>query len=76
MKKAFLGGALILAELDGKDFSNLINADIIKKYYAWGNQQKWLAKVENPKGLLWQVGQKEKKQNKKKTKKNNKTKNK
>ena len=61
MKKAFSGGALILAEMDGKEFSNPINADIVKKYYAWGNQENWLAKVENPKGRLWQEEQKEKK---------------
>ena len=34
VKKAFLGGALILIEMDGKEFSSAINADIIKKYYA------------------------------------------
>ena len=37
--------------MDGKEFSSLINADIVKKYYAWGNQEKWLAKVENPKEI-------------------------
>ena len=34
VKKAFLGGALILPKMDGKEFSSLINADIVKKYYA------------------------------------------
>ena len=34
VKKAFLGGALILAKMDGKEFSSPINADIVKKYYA------------------------------------------
>ena len=34
MKKAFSRGALILAEIDGKEFSSPINADIVKKYYA------------------------------------------
>ena len=34
MKKAFSGGALILAEMDGKEFSSLINVDIVKKYCA------------------------------------------
>ena len=58
MKKAFLGGALILAKMDGKEFSSPINADIVKKYYAWGNQEKWLAKVENSNGRLWQVKKK------------------
>ena len=47
--------------MDGKKFSNPINVDIVKKYYAWGNKEKWLAKVENPKRRLWQEKQKEKK---------------
>ena len=34
VKKAFSGGALILTEMDGKEFLRPINADIIKKYYA------------------------------------------
>ena len=34
VKKAFSGGALILTEMDGKEFSSPINADIVKKYYA------------------------------------------
>ena len=34
VKKAFSGGALILAEMDGKEFFSLINVDIVKKYYA------------------------------------------
>ena len=34
VKKAFSGGALILVEMDGKEFSSPINADIVKKYYA------------------------------------------
>ena len=34
MEKAFSRGALILAEIDGKEFSSLINTDIVKKYYA------------------------------------------
>ena len=68
VKKAFSGGVLILAEMDGKEFSNPINADIVKKYYAWGNQEKWLAKVENLKGRLWQVKQKQKKKRKRKRK--------
>ena len=34
VKKAFSRRALILVEIDGKEFSNPINADIVKKYYA------------------------------------------
>ena len=63
-EKVFSEGALILAKMDGKEFSSPINTDIVKKYYAWGNQEKWLAKVKNPKGQLWQVKQKEKKKKK------------
>ena len=44
--------------MDRKEFSSPINADIVKKYYAWGNQKKWIAKVENPEGRLWQIKQK------------------
>ena len=68
VKKAFSKRALILAKIDGKEFSSPINADIVKKYYAWGNQEKWLAKVENPKGRLWQEEQKKKKEKEKKKK--------
>ena len=34
VKKAFSGGALILAEMDGKEFSSPIDANLMKKYYA------------------------------------------
>ena len=34
VKKAFSRGALILIEMDGKEFPGPINADIVKKYYA------------------------------------------
>ena len=34
VKKAFSGGALILTEMDGKEFLGPINANIVKKYYA------------------------------------------
>ena len=34
VKKAFSGGALIITEMDGKEFLGPINADIVKKYYA------------------------------------------
>ena len=33
VKKVFSRGALILAEMDGIEFSSPINADIVKKYY-------------------------------------------
>ena len=50
MKKAFLGGALILTEMDGKEFPGPINADIVKKYYAWGQQKKDLSELKTQKG--------------------------
>ncbi|KAK5795003.1 hypothetical protein PVK06_036257 [Gossypium arboreum] len=34
VKKAFSGGALILTEMDGKELSNPVNSDAVKKYYA------------------------------------------
>ena len=34
VKKAFSGGALILADMDGGDLPNPINANVVKKYYA------------------------------------------
>ena len=50
VKKAFLGGALILTEMDGKEFTDPINADIVKKYYAWGYQKKDLSELKTRKG--------------------------
>ena len=32
-EEGILEGALILAKMDGKEFSSPINADIVKKYY-------------------------------------------
>ncbi|EOY20400.1 RNA-directed DNA polymerase (Reverse transcriptase), Ribonuclease H [Theobroma cacao] len=34
VKKAFSEGTLILADMDGKEFSNPVNADAVKKYFA------------------------------------------
>ena len=34
VKRAFLGGALILTEMDGNDLPSPINSDAVKKYYA------------------------------------------
>ncbi|KAK5843166.1 hypothetical protein PVK06_005609 [Gossypium arboreum] len=33
VKKAFSGGALILAEMDGKSLPNLVNSDSVKRYF-------------------------------------------
>ena len=50
MKKAFSEGAVILTEMDEKKFPNPINADIVKKYYAWGHQKKDLSELKTWKG--------------------------
>ena len=50
VKKAFSGGALILTEMDGKEFPGPINADIVKKYYAWAHQKKDLSELKTQKG--------------------------
>ena len=34
VKKAFLGGALVLASMDDEEFPSPVNADIVKQYYA------------------------------------------
>ena len=34
MKKAFSGGALVLASMDNEELPSPVNADIIKRYYA------------------------------------------
>ena len=50
VKKAFSGGALILTEMDGKEFLGPINTDIVKKYYAGGHQKKDLLELKTRKG--------------------------
>ena len=37
-------------EMDGKEFPDPINADIVKKYYAWGYQKKDLSGLKTRKG--------------------------
>ena len=34
VKKAFSGGALILATMDGEEITRPVNADVVKKYFA------------------------------------------
>ena len=34
VKRAFLGGALILTNMDGEDVPLLVNSNSVKKYYA------------------------------------------
>ena len=35
VKKAFAGGALILADMDGHDFNMPTNSDTVIQYFAW-----------------------------------------
>ena len=46
VKKAFSRGVLILIEMDEKEFSNLVKADIVKKYYAWNEKKDDLPKLK------------------------------
>ena len=62
VKKAFSGGALILTKMDGKEFPGPINADIVKKYYAWGHQKKDLLELKTGKDSF---GKKRKKKKRK-----------
>ena len=38
--------------MDGKEFPGPINADIVKKYYAWGHQKKDLSELKTRRGGL------------------------
>ena len=62
VKKAFLGGALILTEMDGKEFPGLINADIVKKYYAWDDKGSSVIELKT-----WKSGSSKQKWKKRKT---------
>ena len=53
----------MLTEMDGKEFPGPINADIVKKYYAWGQQKKDLSELKTRKSGF---GKKRKKKKKKK----------
>ena len=35
VKKAFFGGALILADMDGHDFNMPTNSDAVIRYFSW-----------------------------------------
>ena len=39
VKKAFSGGALILADIYGHDFNMPTNLDTVIKYFTWGSLQ-------------------------------------
>ena len=42
VKKAFSGWALILTNMDREELSQPVNADRVKKYYAWNTFVQWL----------------------------------
>ena len=50
--------------MDGKEFPDPINADIVKKYYAWDHQKKDLSELKTQKGGFSKE-RKEKKKSKK-----------
>ena len=50
MKKAFSRRALILTEMDGKEFLGSINFDIVKKYYAWDDEGSNVSELKTWKG--------------------------
>ena len=59
----------MLTEMDGKEFPDPINADIVKKYYVWGHQKKDLSKLKTQKGSFGKERKKKKKRFKVKTRK-------
>ena len=64
VKKAFFGGALILADMDGHDFNMPTNSDVVIWYFAWRSLSMHLVST----------CQKKKKEKKKKKKKEQKKK--
>ena len=34
VKRAFSGGALVLANMDGEELPSFVNSDVVKRYYA------------------------------------------
>ena len=64
VQKAFSRGALILTEMDRKEFSGPINADIVKKYYASDDKGSDVSELKTKKGDFGK--QKKKKEKKKK----------
>ena len=56
--------------MDGKEFPDPINADIVKKYYAWDNKGSDLSKLKTRKGDSSKQKWKEKETEKKKGKEN------
>ena len=65
VKKTFSEGALILVEMDGKEFSVLINTGIVKKYYAWDDKENDLPKLKPERMALTSKKKKEKKKREK-----------
>ena len=52
VKKAFLGGALILTKMDENDLHYLVNTDAVKMYYAEPEKSGELSKAKTRKGSL------------------------
>ena len=48
--------------MDGKEFLGPINADIVKKYYAWGHQKKDLSELKTRKDDFGKKRKKEKRE--------------
>ena len=48
--------------MDGKEFPDPINVDIVKKYYAWGHQKKDLSELKTRKGGFDKKRKKEKRE--------------
>ena len=61
VKKAFAGGALILADMDGHDFNMPTNSDTVIWYFAWRSLSVHLISI-----FLCQPKKKKKKRTKKK----------
>ena len=49
-EKGFFRRGIKLTEMDGKEFPSLINANIVKKYYAWDNKGSNLSELKTWEG--------------------------
>ena len=55
--------------MDGKEFPGPINADIVKKYYAWGQQGKDLSELKTQRSGFGKKKKEERKKEEEKKKK-------
>ena len=51
--------------MDGKEFPGPVNADIVKKYYAWGHRKKDLSELKTRKGGFGRKRKRKKEKNEK-----------